>query len=151
MQATTDISLKEQGVVMAFGVFDLLHEGHRSFLSQAATHGSRLIVVVTPDKIVQLLKKRVPHDNEKQRLQKVKMVPDVWLAVLGDTQLETYAVVKKYKPDLICFGYDQEAFANNLKQHIATGDLPNISLKTLKPYKPELYHSSLLLNTKQHQ
>ncbi len=137
---------KEQSVVMVFGVFDLLHEGHRSFLNQAADYGSQLVVVVTRDSVAQLLKKRLPHDNEIERMQKVKSIEGISKIVLGDTVLGSYGVVKKYCPQIICLGYDQEALENDLKQQIAIGNLPNISLVRLNPYKPEQYHTSLLLN-----
>lgn len=135
---------KETTTVMVFGVFDLLHEGHRAFLNQAVACGSRLIIVVTPDSVVQLLKKRVPHDNQIQRMRNVKAVIDGEV-VLGDTELGTYEVIKKYCPDIICLGYDQVALERDLRQRMAAGSLPAMLLLTLKAYKPELYHTSLLL------
>jgi len=38
------------------GVFDLLHEGHRSGLQQARLHGDRLVVLVNSDESVRVLK-----------------------------------------------------------------------------------------------
>lgn len=140
-----DMVPKEKSVVMVFGVFDLLHEGHRSFLKQVRAYGSHLIVVVTRDSVVQLLKKRLPHDNEITRIQKLKSIDGISEIILGDMVLGSYGVVKKYCPDIICLGYDQEAFEHDLKKNIALGSLPNILLVRLKPYKPEQYHTSLLL------
>lgn len=134
----------KEKTVMVFGVFDLLHEGHRSFLNQAAECGDHLIVVVTPDSVVQLLKKRTPRDNQTQRMRTIKTAIDCEV-VLGDTELGTYAVVRKYHPDIICLGYDQQALGSDLKQRMTAGSLPTISLVVLKSYKPELYHTSLLL------
>src|SRR4051794_27714428 len=39
-------------VVMAHGVFDLLHMGHLRHLEEARQFGERLIVTVTPDRFV---------------------------------------------------------------------------------------------------
>ena len=95
--------------VMVFGTFDIFHPGHRSFLKQAKKLGDYLIVVVARDKTVEITKKQKPINKEAIR---VKIIKDSRLAdkvILGGTG-DKYAVIKKYRPDIICLGYDQKYF-----------------------------------------
>lgn len=130
--------------VMVFGVFDLLHDGHRAFLQQAQEHGSELIVIVTRDSVVQRLKNKLPHEHQDLRMRNVRLVAGVTDVLLGDEILGTYTALKKYLPDIICLGYDQKALADDLKQRMARGALPLIPLIFLHAYKPEIFHTSLL-------
>ena len=138
------IMQKSHKRVMVFGVFDLLHPGHVSFLRQAREKGEELIVVVARDSAVKLLKQKKPHFNEKQRAAHVRKEMKAKL-VLGDRKLGTYSVIKKYKPDIICVGYDQRALEMDLRKRMHTRLLPKIKLLRLQPHKPKSYHTSLFL------
>ena len=48
--------LKNQKIVFTNGCFDLLHQGHVTYLAQAASLGNRLIVGINSDNSVQKLK-----------------------------------------------------------------------------------------------
>ena len=126
--------------VMVFGVFDGLHEGHRYFLAMAREQGDELIAVVAPDEMVRLLKNKTPRHNEKERMAAVMQLSrlslyreddprliDVTRAVLGDRVLGAYQVIKKYKPDIICLGYDQDALGEDLEEKMESGAIPAIS------------------------
>jgi len=52
---------------------------------------------------------------------------DVTRAVLGDRVLGAYQVIKKYKPDIICLGYDQDALGEDLEEKMESGAIPAIS------------------------
>ena len=130
--------------VMVFGVFDWLHPGHLSFLKQAAQYGDELIVVVARDSSVKKLKNKIPVHNEKERLLMIKKEPLVHLAVLGDSRLGSYDVIKKYKPDLICLGYDQKYLEKDLKQRMEEKKIPLVSLIVLDSYEPDRFHTKLL-------
>lgn len=130
--------------VMVFGTFAILHPGHLYFLKQAKKYGDYLIVVVARDVTVQKIKKFLPKLNEKERLQMINALNLVDKAVLGD-EVNWYKVILKYKPDVICLGYDQKIpadFRERLKKM-------KISAKVyrLKSCKPEKYKSSKLLNS----
>lgn len=135
---------KEQRTVMVFGVFDRLHAGHRAFLKQAKQYGRELIVVVARDSAVRKLKNSKPKQNEWTRLHAVQKVRGVSRAVLGDQRQSTYVVVKKYKPDIICFGYDQYWLKKDLREKITKKMLPAIQLAELTPHYPDKLHTSLL-------
>lgn len=133
--------------VMAFGTFDLLHPGHEFFLRQAKKYGDLLIVVIARDSTVKKLKGDLPHQNEKQRLKAVLSLNLADKAVLGDKEIDKHGAIKKYRPDIICVGYDQSYSIDGLEKLFK-----KIKLKTkiirLKPFKPNLYKTSIIKNEK---
>lgn len=126
--------------VMAFGTFDGLHAGHRSYLEQAKHYGDELIVVVARDATVEAVKHHSPLQPEGERLAGVKRVAGVDQAVLGN-RLDKYAVIRQFQPDVICLGYDQQAFTDLLVH-----EFPTIRIVRLQPFHPEQYKSSKLRN-----
>lgn len=131
--------------VMVFGVFDGLHDGHRDLFRQAKERGRYLIAVVAQDRIVEFLKGRLPKRSLAQRiedLQKEKLVDEV---ALGDAELSGYEVVKKHKPDIIVFGYDQDELKKDLGSRSEDFDW-KLKIFSAKAHKPETHHSSLLKN-----
>lgn len=99
--------MKTPRLVIAFGVFDLLHPGHLHFLQSAKKFGDELMVVVTRDSRVMEEKGRAPVFNEKERLAMVKSLNFVDDAELGDKPGE-WKLLKKYKPSVIAIGHDQK-------------------------------------------
>lgn len=130
--------------VLVFGVFDRLHAGHRAFLRQARRHGRELIVAVARDKTVFSLKGHKPIQNEHARLLKLQSTFGVTKVVLGDRMLGSYHLVRRWKPDVICFGYDQKFLERDLKKQMGRGALAPIRLIRLRPYKPRRLHTSIL-------
>lgn len=120
--------------IMVFGTYDVLHKGHLDFFKQARKYGDYLIVVVGRDKTVKKIKGRFPRRRECRRL--AELIPYADKVVLGSLK-DRYAAIKKYKPDIICLGYDQEADIENLKKF-------KIQIKRLKSYMPHKYKSSKL-------
>lgn len=131
--------------VMVFGVFDLLHPGHLSFLAQAKKRGDRLIVVVARDSVVKRLKGKAPHFSERERMAHLKKeLSNGVTVVLGDRAHGVYSVIKTHKPDCICLGYDQKTLASDLQSRIRRGFLPRIRFVRLRAHKPRRYHTSKL-------
>ena len=130
--------------VMVFGVFDCLHAGHRSFLGQAKRYGDELIAVVARDAAVFQLKKRKPLQSERSRIRAVRNSKAVTRATLGDPTLGSYNIIRRWKPDIICLGYDQKSLEQDLKKQIREGMLAPIRLIRLRPYKPHRLHTSIL-------
>ena len=111
----------ERTRVLAFGTFDLLHEGHKSFLAQAAEWGTELFVVVARDATVQQVKGKKPVFPEKKRLNSVSELPFVSHCQLGnDYSTEKYKCVLKIKPDVIALGYDQKPSKTKLLEELKT-------------------------------
>ena len=128
--------------VMVFGTFDILHPGHLNFFKQAREFGNFLIAVIARDKTVLKIKGRLPKNNEKKRLKNLKNNNLIDKAVLGGLK-DKYEIIKKFRPDVICLGYDQKTFTEGLKNKIKDFGL-KIKIVILKSYKPEIYKSSKL-------
>lgn len=129
--------------VMAFGTFDIFHPGHVSFLKQAKKYGN-LIVVVARDKTVKQVKVKPPYNAEKQRRRAVKASGLADKIILGSLT-DKYAAIKKYRPDIICLGYDQKFFVDELKNKLNKLKL-NTKIIRLKSFQPKKYKSSILKN-----
>ena len=129
--------------VLVFGTFDIFHEGHQDFLKQAKMHGDFLRVVVARDQTVLKVKHSLPRNNEQERVVEIvnsKIADEVVLGSLGDK----YGVIKDFAPDVICLGYDQQFFIEELEDKLKEFGMKNTQIKRLQPYKPEIYKSSLL-------
>lgn len=128
-------------IVMVFGVFDRLHEGHKAFLKSAASYGD-LVVVVARDISVKRLKNKLPEWHELKRKEMIEALFPGVRAVLGDEAQGSYEVIKSCHPDLICLGYDQEFLKKDLEEKMLAGVIATIPRATLKPYLPEQYKTS---------
>lgn len=128
---------------MVFGVFDLLHPGHLYLLYHARLKGQELVAVIARDASVKRLKGKTPEWNERRRLRAVRMTGLTTKAVLGDGKEGSYAVIRKHKPDLICLGYDQHRLKKDLLAKMKSNNLPRVTLRVLKPYKPKIFHTSI--------
>ena len=91
--------------VLVGGVFSILHPGHIFFLKKARSLGDHLTVVLTHDKNVR--KKNgvliTPATERKRVIEAIRYVDNV---VIGD-EMDFFKPIKKAKPDIIAFGYDQ--------------------------------------------
>ncbi len=129
--------------VLAFGTFDIFHEGHRYFLRQARKQGDFLRVVVARDATVVRIKKVIPRNSEKSRvltIKKAQLADEVVLGSLADK----YVAVLEYLPDVICLGYDQEFFIDKLEEKLKEFGLEGVETIRLKPFKPKIFKSSFL-------
>lgn len=131
--------------VLLFGTFDGLHEGHKTLLRSASAHGEEVIVALALDEVVERLKGRPPVQvfvEREEALQESGLVTDV---VPGDDVEGGYAVIDRVAPDLIAFGYDQEALSRDFLEYLKkTGK--KIPTVTLEAFEPTRYKSSLLRN-----
>jgi FAD synthetase len=109
-------------VVLASGVFDLLHLGHVRFLEEAKKTGgenAKLIVIIARDSTVEKTKGRKPIMSEDQRRALVESLKVVDEAALGYEDLDIGEVIGKIKPDVIALGYDQADMEKDVKTYVA--------------------------------
>lgn len=129
--------------VIVFGTFDIFHEGHKDFFRQAKECGDLLIVVIARDKNVLEAKGRLPENNELARQKKISESKLADIVVLGELD-DKYKVIEKYKPDVICLGYDQKVFLEELKEKLIEFGLSQAQVIRLNSFHPEIYKSSKL-------
>ncbi len=113
-------------VVLASGVFDLLHFGHVWFLEEARRAGgenAKLIVIIATDNTVEKSKGRKPIMSEDQRCTLVKSLRVVDEAVLGYENMDIGEIIEKIKPDVIALGYDQAEMENKVKTYVSKNKL----------------------------
>ena len=112
---------KKRKIILASGVFDLLHLGHVKFLEEAKKAGGRnaeLIVIVARDITVEKRKGNKPVMPENQRRVLVESLKVVDEAILGYEEFDIGKVIEKIKPDVIVFGYDQNGMEKTVKNCI---------------------------------
>ncbi|MDE1856684.1 MAG: FAD synthase [Candidatus Micrarchaeota archaeon] len=108
-----------KSVVLAFGSFDILHPGHLAYLKRAKRLGDMLIVVVSRDSSIRTIKGREPYMDERARLEIVGSLRFVDKAVLGNRlkrEADKYAIISRYMPDVLAFGYDQKINTGELRE-----------------------------------
>jgi glycerol-3-phosphate cytidylyltransferase/FAD synthetase len=93
-------------VVLAGGVFDIIHPGHIHTLNAAKSLGDILIVVIATDKTAEKMKKRLPLHNQNQRKLLVDSLSMVNLSVVGH-EGDIFKTVDLIRPEIIALGYDQ--------------------------------------------
>jgi len=93
-------------VVLAGGVFDIIHPGHLHTLRAAKALGNVLVVVIATDKTAQKMKNRIPLHNMELRRDLVSSLSMVDYAMAG-YEGDIFKTVKLVKPDIIALGYDQ--------------------------------------------
>ena len=93
-------------VVLAGGVFDIIHPGHISTLNAAKALGDVLVVVVATDNTAVKMKKKKPLHSQEQRKELVNSLTMVDLCVIGQED-DMFKTVNHVKPQTIALGYDQ--------------------------------------------
>ena len=129
--------------VAVFGVFDLLHEGHKSFLAQAKELGDTLSVYLAQDAIVRTLKGRKPSQSFEERKEALAKLPQINAVYGGDTTLGNYRGISIHRPDIIALGYDQTDLERDLKDWMKQYGI-EIPLVRLEAFQPETYKTSKL-------
>jgi FAD synthetase len=128
--------------VMCFGTFDLTHEGHKYFLAEAKKLGDYLVAVVARDSTVQSIKSRLTLYDERTRLSHVRHFGIANMVILGG-HADKLRVIARVRPDIICLGYDQKAFTENLDKNLRKRGI-KAEIVRIPSYKPEEHKSSVI-------
>lgn len=111
---------KKGKIVLASGVYDLLHLGHVRFLEEAKKAGgpnAKLMVIVARDSTVEKRKGRKPIMPENQRCALVASLKVVDEAMLGYEDFDMSKVLDKIRPDIVAVGHDSRL--SGLEQAVA--------------------------------
>lgn len=134
---------KKEIRVLVFGVFDIIHDGHRFFLKNAKKLGTDLTVAVATDVSVEKLKGTRPHNYQSIRMENIRNLGVADQVIIGDDALNDWVVIKKIRPDIVALGYDQNSLGEALSRYIDEAGLP-ISITVLEPLDDGSLHSSQL-------
>ena len=133
--------MEKKKIVLAGGVFDIIHPGHIHTLNAAKALGDVLVVAIATDKTAQKMKKRTPLHNQELRCELVSCLSMVDKAVIGHED-DIFETVKEIKPNIIVLGYDQihqEKFIDDGCKRINL----NVEIVRLQSPVPELSSSEI--------
>jgi FAD synthetase len=136
---------RKEKIVLASGVFDLLHLGHVRFLEEAKRAGgqnSELIVIVARDSVAKKRKGEEPIIPENQRCSLVASLRVVDRAFLGFLDFDIGKVIDKVRPDIIAVGYDQRDIERDVRRYVERNKLNIRILRVGKFGEDELNSSS---------
>lgn len=102
--------------VIAQGTFDLLHPGHVHYLTDAATYGDELHVIIARRENV--THKAKPILPDRQRRDMVAALDIVDAAHLGHAE-DIFVPIETIDPDVIVLGYDQHHDADGIRAALA--------------------------------
>ncbi len=142
--------MKKRTVVLASGVFDLLHLGHVRYLEEAKKAGgenAELIVIVARDSTVERRKGYKPVMSENQRRALVEALKVVDEAILGYEEFDIGKVIEKIKPDVIAIGHDQDGMEKAVKDYIREKGL-NIKVVRISKFSEDELDSSSKIKQK---
>ncbi len=130
-------------LVVATGVFEILHPGHIRYLEAARKLGDRLVVVVARDETVKARKRR-PVISEMQRLhmvQSLKPVDDAILGGLGDI----YETMASLKPDILALGFNQDFSEADVEGELRRRGLSTKVVRVSDVWNSGLHSSKLIV------
>jgi len=139
-KSLTELGRTSLKVVLAGGVFDIIHPGHIHTLNSAKLLGDVLVVVVATDKTAVKMKKRTPLHNQIHRQNLVNSLSMVDLTLIGHED-DIFKTVEMVKPEIVALGYDQihqEKFITdgcrklNLNVKVARLQSPNPEISSSK-------------------
>ena len=102
----TEIGRSSLHIVLAGGVFDIIHPGHIHTLNAAKALGDVLVVVVATDNTAVKMKKRSPIHDQEQRQELVNSLSMVDICLIGQED-DIFKTVNLVRPQIIALGYDQ--------------------------------------------
>ena len=129
--------------VLIFGVFDGLHDGHRSLIKQAKKLGDYLVISVAQDSVVKKIKEKSPKFSQKKRIAVLENEKVADKVLFGDKAIGKWKIIEKIKPDIVALGYDQIILKKSLEAVIESfKHKPKVVL--LKAFRPQKFHSKII-------
>jgi len=136
---------EKRKIVLASGVFDLLHFAHVKYLEEAKKTGgpnAELVVIIARDSTVEKRRGEKPIIPENQRVALVDSLKIVDKAILGYEDFNIEKVMEKVKPDVIALGYDRADIEQSVEDFVKKRGLKIEVVKIGKFGEDELDSSS---------
>ena len=141
MKTLKEIQNSNSKIVLAGGVFDIIHPGHIHTLNDAKKLGDVLVVVIATDKTAVKMKKREPLHNAELRKELVSSLTMVDLCIIGDDK-DIFKTVELVKPQIIALGYDQTHQEKFITDGCKKIDL-DVNVARLESPRPETSSSKI--------
>ncbi len=130
-------------IVLAGGVFDILHIGHLRFLEEAKKQGDILLVAIEPDSKVKKLKGmfRPIHDEQKRAYMLASLRSVDYVVILPEmtTDQQYFTITKMLAPDVIAVTEGDSKLSQKRKQVKAiAGELVVVTSKIPTPSTSQL-------------
>ncbi|MCS7094373.1 MAG: FAD synthase [Thaumarchaeota archaeon] len=134
--------------VLTTGAFELIHPGHVFLLRHArriAGKSGRVVVVLASDETIRQRKGREPVMNERERLSVISSIKYVDKVLMGYRPISFEKVMKRVRPDVVLFGYDQIAIEQEFRRFCeAQGVRVKIARAPRAPLSPNLSTTEIL-------
>ena len=141
LETLAEVQKSSSKIVLAGGVFDIIHPGHINTLNAAKKLGDFLVVVIATDKTAVKMKKREPLHSAQLRQELVSSLTMVDLCIVGDEE-DIFKTVDLVKPQIIALGYDQTHQEEFIKEGCKKINL-DVSVARLESPRPETSSSSI--------
>ena len=141
LETLAEIQKSSSKIVLAGGVFDIIHPGHINTLNAAKKLGDFLVVVIATDKTAVKMKKREPLHSAQLRQELVSSLTMVDLCIVGDEE-DIFKTVDLVKPQIIALGYDQTHQEEFIREGCKIINL-DVSVARLESPRPETSSSSI--------
>ena len=141
MKTLQEIQDSNSKIVLAGGVFDIIHPGHIHTLNDAKKLGDVLVVVVATDKTAIKMKKREPLHSAELRRELVSSLSMVDLCIIGNEE-DIFKSVDLVKPQIIALGYDQTHQEKFITEGCKKIDL-DVTVARLESPRPETSSSKI--------
>ena len=128
-------------LVVATGVFEILHPGHIRYLERSRELGDCLVVVVARDETAKKRKRR-PVISEGQRQHMVGCLKPVDKAIIGGQDM--YSTIVDLNPDILTLGADQDFDEVEVESRLRSLGL-STKVVRIKDYWDGGLHSSTII------
>jgi len=135
--------VKNKKIVITYGTYDMLHEGHINLLKRAKELGDYLIVGVTSESYDRSRGKLNVSQSTKKRVNAIKKLPYVDEVIIETHKNQKLEDVQKYNVDIFAIGDDWVGKFDYLKKYTEVIYLPRtegisstlIRKNSIKPIK----------------
>ncbi|MDW8041828.1 MAG: adenylyltransferase/cytidyltransferase family protein [Nitrososphaerota archaeon] len=137
-----------QKTVLTTGAFEIVHPGHVYLLQYArrlAGKRGKVVVVLASDETIRNRKRREPVMNERERLLVLSSIKYVDRVIMGYRPISFEKVMRRVRPDVVLFGYDQFAIEQEFRRFCeARGLRVEIRRAPRAPLTPNLSTTEVL-------
>lgn len=142
--------MEDKKIVITYGTYDLLHEGHIRLLKRAKALGDYLIVGVTDENYDRSRGKLNVFQSTQDRVKAIEALDFVDKVIVETHKNQKVEDIQKYKADIFAIGSDWEGYFDYLNEYTKVIYLPRtqgISSTQLRAAKFKKIKIALLKNS----